>query len=773
MLTAILTGFLFAVFLVFTGRFFKGKLSVLVSIIPLGLFLYFAQFINSIADGEVINRTYQWVPSFGVDLAFKLDGLSLLFSLMITGIGFLVFAYTSSYLKGHEYLDRFYGYLSLFMAAMLGLVLSDNMISLFTFWELTSISSFFLIGFNNTKGPSRKSALMALGITGIGGLLLLAAALLFNNIIGTYSISEMLSMTEAIKGNQYYWLGVILVFGAAFTKSAQFPFHFWLPGAMKAPTPVSTYLHSATMVKAGIYLLMRFTPVLGGEDIWNTTLIIVGAITMLYSAVHTVFRTDLKGILAYSTISALGILVFLIGLGTEEAYVAAAVFIIVHALYKATLFLVTGIIDHQAHTRDVTKLAGLNKVMLPVGIAAVLAAISSGGIPPSIGFVGKELIYDATQHSELIVIILIVAIVLTKIFLLYAGFVAGIKPFTGKLPEGISEARMPDFIMWAPPLLLGTLGILFGLMPFLVEGPIVKPLVSALGENTEEIHLGLWHGFNMTLVLSAITIGVGTTLYFILKPSYKLEAAIGKLEFISPESLLKKFIRGFQWVSSYWTRFFQNGYLRNYVSMIILFTVLLVGYVMLGKTRFVIDYNSLTKLTISEIIVTLVLIAGIFYTIFTRSRLAAVVAMGVIGWSICLIFVFYSAPDLAMTQFSIDTLTVILFVLVLYKLPKYLKLSDYRIRIRDGILSAIFGIIIAALALQVLAEPVNNEIGNYYAENAYLEAHGKNVVNVILVDFRGADTMIEISVLSIAAIGVFGLMKLRLRMSDRKRYLDK
>ncbi len=773
MLTAILTGFLFSVFLVFAGRFFKGKLSILASLIPLGLFVYFFQFVNRIANGEVITRSYEWVPSFGVNLVFKLDGLSLLFTLMITGIGFLVFAYTSSYLKGHKYLDRFYGYLAAFMGAMLGLVLSDNMISLFTFWELTSISSFFLIGFKNTSRPSRKSAMMALGITGIGGLLLLAASLLFNNITGTYSISEMLSMSEAIKGNQYYWLGVVLIFGAAFTKSAQFPFHFWLPGAMKAPTPVSTYLHSATMVKAGIYLLMRFTPVLGGEDIWNTTLIIVGGITMLYSAVHTVFRTDLKGILAYSTISALGILVFLIGLGTEEAYVAAAVFIIVHALYKATLFLVTGIIDHQAHTRDVTKLAGLNKVMLPVGIAAILAAISSGGIPPSIGFVGKELIYDATSHSELVVILLITAIVLTKIFLLYAGFVAGIKPFTGKLPEGISEARMPNFVMWAPPLLLGTLGILFGLMPFLVEGPIVKPLVAALGENPEEIHLRLWHGFNMVLVLSAITIGVGTALYFILKPSYKLESAIGKLEFISPESILKKFMAGFKWASSYWTRFFQNGYLRNYVSMIILFTVLMVGYVMLGKTRFVIDYNSLTKLTISEIIVALVLIAGVCYTIFTRSRLAAVVAMGVIGWSICLIFVFYSAPDLAMTQFSIDTLTVILFVLVLYKLPKYLNLSDVKIRIRDGILSAIFGIIIAALALQVLAEPVNNEIGNYYADNAYLEAHGKNVVNVILVDFRGADTMIEISVLSIAAIGVFGLMKLRLKMSDRNRYQDK
>ena len=772
MLTAILTGFIFSILLVFAGKFFKGKLSILASVVPLGLFLYFFQFIAPIADGEVITRSFQWIPSFGVDLGFKLDGLSLLFSLMITGIGFLVFAYTSSYLKGHEYLDRFYGYLAAFMGAMLGLVLSDNMITLFVFWELTSISSFFLIGFNNTNPASRKSAMTALGITGIGGLLLLASALLLNNITGTYSITEMLSMSEAIRGNEFYAVAVILLFGAAFTKSAQFPFHFWLPGAMKAPTPVSTYLHSATMVKAGIYLLMRFTPILGGENIWNYTLIVVGGITMLYSAIHTLFRTDLKGILAYSTISALGILVFLIGLGTEEAFLAAAVFIIVHALYKATLFLVTGIIDHQTHTRDVTRLAGLNKIMLPVGIAGILAAISSAGIPPTIGFLGKELTYEATYHSDTIIIISMIAIVLTKILLLYAGFVAGIKPFTGKLPEEHKNVKAPGPIMWIPPVLLATLGLVFGIAPFLIEGALIKPVVTALGGDASEIHLALWHGFNLIFILSLITIGVGTTLYFIIKPSEKLVASAAKFNAISPENILNLLNKGFVQFSNFWTNFFQNGYLRNYISIIILFLVVLVGYIMIGNTRFVIDYNSLSKITVYEITTTLILIAGIFYTVFTDSRLAAVAAMGVVGLSICLIFVFYSAPDLAMTQFSIDTLTVILFVLVLYKLPKYLKLSDYKTRMRDGILSSVFGLIITILALEVLSEPVSKQVGEFYAANSYVEAHGKNVVNVILVDFRGADTLIEVSVLSIAAVGVFGLMKLRLKMKDRKRYAD-
>jgi len=357
MLIAILTGFVFSLFLVVAGKFLKGKLAILSALVPLGLFVYFLQFANRIASGEVITQSFAWVPSFDVNLNFTLDGISLIFALMITGIGFLVFAYTASYLKGHEYLDRFYGYLGIFMAAMLGLVLSDNIISLFVFWELTSISSFFLIGFNNKEEASRKSAVLALAITGMGGLLLLAGGLILGSVAGTYSVSEMLSSKEIIAESSHYIIIILLIFGAAFTKSAQFPFHFWLPGAMKAPTPVSTYLHSATMVKAGIYLLMRFTPVLGSTEFWNSTLIIVGAITMLYAAMHTLFRTDLKGILAYSTISALGILVFLVGIGTQQALVAACVFILVHALYKATLFLVTGIIDHETGTRNVTVLA--------------------------------------------------------------------------------------------------------------------------------------------------------------------------------------------------------------------------------------------------------------------------------------------------------------------------------------------------------------------------------------------------------------------------------
>ncbi|HZH69171.1 MAG TPA: putative monovalent cation/H+ antiporter subunit A [Flavobacteriaceae bacterium] len=772
MLIAILSGFIFAVLLVFAGRFIKGKPAIIAALLPLGLFVYFSSFISQIASGEVVSTQYKWVPTYGVNLSFTLDGISLLFALMITGIGFLVFVYTASYLKGHKYLDRFYGYLGLFMGAMLGLVLSDNLISLFVFWELTSISSFFLIGFNNSEKSSRKSALVALGVTGFGGVLLLAGALLLGNITGTYTISEMLDQTDSIANSAYYVPVLLLFFGAAFTKSAQFPLHFWLPGAMKAPTPVSTYLHSATMVKAGIYLLMRFTPVLGNTEMWNTTLIIVGAITMTYAALQTLFKTDLKGILAYSTIAALGILVFLIGLGTRDALLAASVFILVHALYKATLFLVTGIIDHETGTRNVVILSGLRKVLLPVAVAGILAAVSNAGLPPSFGFLGKDLIYEATLHFGHAALLLTAIAIVTNILLLYAGFLAGVKPFTGKLPESFSKVHMPSPLMWIPPLILASLGIVFGFFPGLIQDSLIQPSVTALGTSGDVVKLKLWHGFNTILLLSIITIVLGIVLCVVLKPSEKREQAVDRLYRISPKGIVLSIVEAFHKFSKLWTNLFQNGFLRHYVYTITSVLVLLAGYTLIHHTKYEIDYASFSKLTIYEVVTLLIMGIGIFYTVFSKSRLGAVVAMGIVGYAICLIFVFYSAPDLAMTQFSIDTLTVILFVLVLYRLPKYLLLSDYKMRIKDGVLSLAFGTLISILALEVLSEPTNTETSEFYAENAYLLAKGKNIVNVILVDFRGVDTFMEISVLSIAAIGVFGLLKLRLKRKDRKILME-
>jgi multicomponent Na+:H+ antiporter subunit A len=761
MLATVVLCFITAISLLFFGNYIKKNAAFGLTFLPLAGFVYFLSQLPQITNGNTVTESYNWVPSLGIQLTFRLDGLSLLFALLITGIGTLVFAYTSNYLKGNEHLDRFYGYLSVFMAAMLGLVLSDNLISLFVFWELTSISSFFLIGFKNSSARSRKSALRALTVTGLGGLFLLAGALTFGTIADTYSFQEILNGSIDFTQHPLYSLLLLFIFGAAFTKSAQFPFHFWLPGAMEAPTPVSTYLHSATMVKAGIYILLRFSPVLGQHEYWQLTLITIGGITMIYAAFHTLFRTDLKGILAYSTIAALGILVFLIGIGTELALTAALTFIIVHALYKSTLFLVTGTIDHEAKTRDVTQLSGLRKVLLPVAIAGFLAAFSNAGIPPFSGFIGKDLIYEAGLLSFQPVLFIIVAVI-TNVLLAYAGYLVGIKPFIGKLHEKFEKIHLPSPLLWFPPLLLAVLGLLFGIFPKLLA-TLVNPALQQTFMGSSFVLLKLWHGFNLVLLLSCITILLGLSLFYFLKPKNNWIALLSKFEGISPLGIFEKIgILGTK-VSSLWTQFFQNGFLRNYVLTIILVISFLIGYNLLFNTKLEWDFSTILSVTNYEVGILSVMLVAILLTVFTSSRLTAVASLGVVGYAICLLFVFYSAPDLAMTQFTIDTLTVILFVLVLYRLPKYLTLSNNKIRIRDGIVALFFGALITILALEVIQEPMQNETGKFYAENAYLLAKGKNVVNVVLVDFRGIDTLVEITVLVIAAIGVFGLLKLRIR----------
>lgn len=765
MLVAIVICFIFSLLLVSTGRWIKGKGAILTSLVPMGLFVYFLQFLPLLSKGEVIREYTRWIPSLGVNLNFVIDGLSLLFALMITGIGSLVFIYTTAYLKNHEYLDRFYGYLGVFMGAMLGVVLSDNLITLFLFWELTSISSFFLIGFNNEKEDSRKSAVMALAITGLGGLLLLVGVILLGQIGNTYTISELISQKNFIQENPLY-IGIVwLIFGAAFTKSAQFPFHFWLPGAMKAPTPVSTYLHSATMVKAGIYLLLRLTSVLGDNPIWNNPLIIIGAITMLYAAVHSLFRTDLKAILAYTTIAALGILTFLIGIGTDTALLAAIVFILIHATYKATLFLITGIIDHETGTRNSTRLSGLAKVLMPVAIIAFVAALSHGGFPITFGFIGKDLIYDATLKQPNGLLLTIISVV-TNVLLLYAGFIAGIKPFIGKLPSEYQHLHLPNVAMWLPPALLAILCIVFGVFPFIIEDSLIKPTLAMLGKNTD-IHLQLWHGFNEVLLCSGITLAIGLVLFFFLKPSEAKQQLIEKFEKFSPQHITEQFGKLFERVSHYWSRVLQNGYLTVYVKNTILVATIILGYSLWNNFSYRIDPQSFSEITFHEIVVLIVLFVAIIFATLTQSRLAAVASLGLLSFGMCMIFMMYSAPDLAMTQFSIDTLTVVLFVLILYKLPNYLKMNTQKIKLLDGILALSFGAVITIMCLEVLTTPQNTEVSSFYAQNSYIQAHGKNIVNVILVDFRGADTMMEISVLSIAAIGVFGLIKLRLKTKER------
>lgn len=767
MIPIVLSCFLFALMPLMTGRWLSGRWAWTSAAFPLVLFGYFLTQAPVVAGGGELYHEVAWASALDIYLSFRLDGLSLLFALMITGIGSLVYLYAGKYLEGHPQLGRFYGFLSMFMGAMLGLVLSDNVLVLFIFWELTSISSFFLIGFKSEDDGSRRSAITALSITGFGGLALLGAALLLGDLSGTYSIRAMSEVPGLIQGSEYYVILLVLIFLAAFTKSAQFPFHFWLPGAMKAPTPVSTYLHSATMVKAGVFLLMRFSPALAGDPLWHNTLLAVGGVTMVYTAVHTVFRTDLKSILAYSTLAALGMLIFLIGLGTGGALFAAAVFLLVHAMYKAALFLIAGIVDHATGTRDVTRLGGLGRTMWVVGAAAVLAALSNAGIPPMFGFVGKDLVYEATLHTGAWNWLLTGTALVTNVLLLYAGFQVGIRPFFARVKEVLPVDHLPGWKLWLPPLLLGVGSLAFGLFPRLLGG-LVFPAAQSMGATDVPAYLALWHGFNTVLLLSGLTIATGVALYMVLRPSLPKEQFIERMMSLSTERMILGGAEAFRTAGNRVTRFFQNGYLRHYVFTILAFLVMLMAWLLFNGLDLHLNLRQVLELTVYEVAILGIMFVAILFTIHTRSRLTAIAALGVVGYGMCLVFVFYSAPDLAITQFTIDTLTVILFVLVVYRLPRYLRFSHIGFRIRDAVLASFFGCMIILLILEVLNENMKNEVGQYYADNAYVLAKGKNVVNVILVDYRGLDTLVEIAVLVIAAIGVFGLLKLHLSKAEKR-----
>lgn len=768
MLLVVLSGFILALLVLPFGRFLKDRRSYLLSLLPLSLFVYFLSFIPAVRHAPQF-ESYDWIPSLNIGFSFYLDGLSLIFSLLITGIGALVFLYSSSYLKNSPDLDRFWAYLSFFMGSMLGLVLSDNVITLFVFWELTSISSFFLIGYQNDNPKSRKAAMTALSITGLGGLFLFTGFMLVGSITETYSIREWIELSPSLTSHSSYIWILILVLLGAFTKSAQFPFHFWLPAAMKAPTPVSTYLHSATMVKAGVYLIARLTPALGGTMEWNNTLLIVGGVTMVYAAIHSLFRSDLKSILAYTTITALGIIVFLLGLGHEDAWVAAVTFILIHALYKATLFLMTGAIDLSTGTREINQLRGLRTYMWPIAIAGILAALSHGGFPPTFGFIGKDLIYEATMHTRFLPEVLTGLAILTNICLVFAGLLVGLRPFLGSKPSSLEIKRRPDFRIWFPTLLLGGLSLLFGIFPQFIDHSIINGAVASVSGASLEplVHLKLWHGFNLILALSGLTLLLGIGLYLLYTPKPESQTRNTLWDGIAPESIYRLGVDFSKQAAILYTRFLQNGYLRYYLLTILIFVIGLFGTEFFSTVGIHLDWESYSAISFYEGAIAVIMFFSILAVVFATSRLVAIISLGVVGYSLSLLFMDFGAPDLAMTQFAIDTLTVVLFVLVLYRLPKYLKYSNTGARIRDGFVALSFGGLITLLALAIIQEPINTEISQYYADNAYVLAKGKNIVNVILVDFRGIDTFGEITVITIAAIGVYGLLHLTIRPGTR------
>lgn len=761
LLAVIFISFILSAIIISVSNNLKHRLAPWAFIWPLLLFIYFAAFVPSVIGGEVIISKNKWVESVGVHLDLKMDMLSLTFCMMIAGVGSLVFWFSGRYLRGRHYIGRFFSYLTFFMASMFGLVLSDNLLTLFLFWELTSISSFFLIGFQHDNESARRNALISLAVTGGGGFLLLAGLIIMGSYMDTYTISEILSRPDVLRNSSIYTTVLLLILAGAFTKSAQFPFHFWLPGAMKAPTPVSAYLHSATMVKAGVYLLLRLFPVLAGTLLWTDILVAVGCTTMLYGAVQAIFRKDMKSILAYSTVSALGTLVLLAGIGTEFALKALFVFLIIHVLYKAALFLIAGVVDYKTNSRDITTLRGLKEIMPLVAVAGGISAVSFAGLPLSFGFIGKEMIFESAWHlTGLQRWIITISVIISSGLSVYAAFCTGVLPFWGKLPSKFHQFKRPHKAFRFAPLILAGMSIIPGLVPGLLDNWLDR-LMTETQRIFSPSHLAVWHGFGVVLLLSSISWVLGFVLVKFYRVRTETELSLQKLEVISPKNIVEQISNFIASIARVYTKVMLNGYLRIYLMVIVLFFTSIVGYKLIQDVPIGVNLSRLSAFRVYELAVMLIMAAAVFTIVFTKSRLTAIVALSVVGYCICLIFIFYGAPDLAMTQFAIDTLTVVLFMLVMWRLPGFLQFKNTKIQIRDAIISIFFGLLISVIALQALITPYDKKISEFYARNAYIFGKGKNIVNVILVDFRGLDTMIESIVLTIAAIGVYCMLKLR------------
>ncbi len=763
LLTAVFSGFLLAPVAPWVHRLAPRRSGWILASLPLALTAYFVLHIGPIAEGAAFRAGFSWIPFLGIRVTFLLDGLSLLFCLLITGIGTLVVVYSGGYLKGHPELGRFHAYLLMFMASMLGVVLSDNAIALFVFWELTSLSSFFLIGFDHERAAARAAALQALLVTGLGGLALMAGLLLMGRIYGSLELSRMMAEGSGpLQSNPLFLPILILVLAGAFTKSAQFPFHIWLPNAMEAPAPVSAYLHAATMVKAGVYLVARVNPLFAGSPFWFWMLVGAGGVTMLLGACLAMVETDLKRILAYSTVSALGTLTLLLGLDTIRATEAALAFLLVHGLYKGALFLTAGAVDHGAGSRNVAELGGLRRAMPITALAAGLAALSMAGIPPFFGFIGKETIYQAVLGSSAARGLVTSAALLANLLFVAIGLIVGIRPFIGALKETPQHPHEAPVDLWIGPLLLGAIGLAAGFVPGVVGHDFVLRAASVVMDRTTETHFSLWHGWNTAVALSLVTFAAGLTVFAARHPLSRGFARVsGALAPVGPARGYFRILDGTIGMARGVTRVFQSGYLNRYLLFVLFTTVGLAGYTLFFRARLSWPEEVLHVRFYEAGLVAVMLVAALT-AIRSRARLVTVIALGVVGYGVSLLFLFFGAPDLAMTQILVETLTVILFVLIFYRLPQVIVLSrSAGMRLLDASIALACGGLMTALVLTAVRVQWRPSIASYFSEHSLSLAKGHNIVNVILVDFRGFDTLGEITVLSAAGIGVYGLLKLR------------
>jgi multicomponent Na+:H+ antiporter subunit A len=733
----------------------NGLTGILPVLFAAGLFAYFITLVPNISSNEVLRLNLPWVPSLGIDFAFLVDGLSLTFALLISGIGTLVLLYSNTYLAGHPQYGRFALFLTAFMVSMLGLVLADDLILLFVFWELTTITSYMLIGFSHEGEKSRRNALQALFVTGAGGLAFLAGLILLAAFSGTTSISAILTMGDELRAHAMYLPILILLLAGTFTKSAQVPFHFWLPNAMAAPTPVSAFLHSATMVKAGVYVMARMHPAMSGTDVWLWTLTVFGAVTAVFASLLALRQTDLKQALAYTTLMALGTLTLFLGQESGYAMTAFATFLVVHSLYKASLFLVVGCIDTATGTRETDQLAGLGRIMPLTAVAAALAALSMAGFPPFLGFIGKELKYAGALAVASEPVLVAGAVLLSNALMLAVAGVVALRPFwRGSVPSDQSPMEAP-WQMWLGPVALASLGALFGIYPDLLQVALITPTVISLtGEVGEVKELKLWAGINIPLVLSIATFALGLLIY---ATHVRLRAALAKI-FAAIPNLDKgwdRFLDGLKGFAKWQTQLVQNGKLSSYLfaTFLAIAAGILLTLVYTGMPVVDIDLSDVEWKHASIAALTIV---GAILALFTNSRIAGIAALGVVGIGIAMIFIVFSAPDVAITQLLVETLIVVLVAVVMLRLPALPK-SEFRLG--HALLAVAVGASVSLTLIAVVSNPLDLRLTEYFEATSWPEAYGRNIVNVILVDFRALDTFGEIAVVVIAALSAYALLR--------------
>ncbi len=733
--------------------------------LPLVLFCWFCTMVPTVSSGEILAWETTWLPQQGVYLGFVVDGLSLLFALLITGIGAFIFLFAGEYMKGYRQRGRFTFFLVSFMLAMLGLVLSDNLVALFVFWELTTITSFLLIGYSHEDAGARRSALQGLLVTGAGALAMLAGFVILGQAVGTFSLREMLASQESFADHPHYTAVVVLVMLGAFTKSAQFPFHFWLPNAMAAPTPVSAYLHSATMVKAGVFLLARFTPLLGGTELWMQTLTAVGAVTAVHSAFVSLGKSDLKQVLAYTTIMALGVCVMFLGSPAlsgqgepSRGFLAALAFLVAHALYKAALFMVAGTIEKATGTRDLTQLGGLRKAMPFTFAAAVAACVSMAGVPPSVGFIGKELLYTV-GFAPAAAAYLPWAVFLAAAPIATVAMVLAIKPFFGPRPDYRKPGQEGHWTLWCGPVVLGAFGIYWGLSPEFPFMSLLVPAETMVSGYSLQGGEAPWHSTSGALVLTLVTLAAATLGFWKREAVIQVLASLKRLVPLSGDRAYDTAMNGLAAVAAWQTRRLQSGVQRNYL-LIVFATLGLSLAVTLWIKNVVPRPVQLGEATFLDWSLAALVAAASVVIIRSRSRLLGICALGVVGLSTALIFLTFGAPDVAMTQLVVETLVTVIVAIVLLKLPDFGNeiWSSKPARWRNGIVAVTVGISVTLVLLAVTASPPQPDLREYFERTAVPGGQGRNIVNVILVDFRALDTMGEISVLAIAGAAVFALL---------------